>query len=86
MYTTFTIALLASVSMARGLGSQDKSDFGGFAAVYNKHYTSTTEMNHRLEIWKANKQRVADLNAKNGNNGVRFGENETSDMTDAEFG
>ena len=43
-------------------------------------------MNHRLEIWKANKQIVADLNAKNSNNGVRFGENETSDMTDAEFG
>ena len=43
-------------------------------------------MNHRLEIWKANKQRVADLNTKNGNNGVRFGENETSDLTAEEFG
>ena len=39
-----------------------------------------------MEIWKANKQIVADLNAKNSNNGVRFGENETSDMTHAEFG
>ena len=39
-----------------------------------------------MEIWKANKQRVAELNSSNANNGVRFGENETSDLTAAEFG
>ena len=85
MQTTFTIALLASVSMARNLASQAKADFNGFAAVYNKHYSSTKEMNSRLEIWLANKEKVAKLNSSNAHNGVRFGENETSDMTPAEF-
>ena len=39
-----------------------------------------------MEIWKLNKQRVAQLNSNNANNGVRFGENETSDLTSFEFG
>ena len=85
MHTTFTIALLASVSMARNLNSNSQADFNGFAASYNKHYSSTQEMNSRLEIWRANKNRVALLNSNNANKGVRFGENETSDLTDAEF-
>ena len=38
-----------------------------------------------MEIWKSNKAKVAELNSKSGNNGVRFGVNGTCDMTDAEF-
>ena len=42
-------------------------------------------MNHRMQVWLANKNTVDGLNAENAGTGVTFGMNETSDLTDAEF-
>ena len=41
MRSTFSLALLASVSLAGPLPSMDKKEFMSFAGKYNKHYETT---------------------------------------------
>ena len=62
MYSkSFTIALLASLSMAENLTTEEKAEFNGFTALYNKHYSTTEEVNARMEIWKSNKAKIMNM-------------------------
>ena len=58
MQSTFTIALLASVSFASSLPGDAKLEFLGFAGTYNKDYKSTEEMADRIGIYFGNKRVV----------------------------
>ena len=87
MNTKFSLALLASAVMARvRLDTSGRAEFQDFIGTFNKDYGSTNEMNERMQIWLDNKKVVDDLNAANAGTGVTFGMNETSDLTDEEFG
>ena len=58
MQTTFTIALVASVSFASSQNKDAEIEFIGFAGTYNKDYKSTEEMADRIGIYLGNKQKV----------------------------
>ena len=58
MQTTFTIALVASVSFAGSLPNNDQNEFLGFVGTYNKNYKSTEDMANRIGIYLGNKQKV----------------------------
>ena len=58
MQTTFTIALIASVSFAGSLPNNDHNEFLCFVGTYNKNYKSTEELADRIGIYLGNKQKV----------------------------
>ena len=83
MQTTFTIALVASVSFASSQHKDAEIEFIGFAGTYNKDYKSTEEMADRIGIYLGNKQKVQGMQAHNSD--AKFGLNSTADMTDEEY-
>ena len=83
MQTTFTIALVASVSFAGSLPNNDQNEFLGFVGTYNKNYKSTEDMANRIGIYLGNKQKVQGMQAHNSD--AKFGLNSTADMTDEEY-
>ena len=83
MQTTFTIALIASVSFAGSLPNNDDSEFFGFIGTYNKNYKSTEELADRIGIYLGNKQKVQGMQAHDSD--ATFGLNSTADMTDKEY-
>ena len=83
MQTTFTIALVASVSFASSQIKDAEIEFIGFAGTYNKDYKSTEEMADRIGIYLGNKQKVQGMQAHNSD--AKFGLNSTADMTDEEY-
>ena len=86
MNTKFSLALLASAAMARvRLDTSGRAEFLDYIGTFNKEYGSTSEMNMRMQVWLGNKKFVDDLNAANAGTGVKFGMNDTGDMTDEEF-
>ena len=84
MNTKFSLALLASAAMARTRISGNQ-EFHDYIGTFGKNYGTVQEMNNRMQIWLENKQTVDNLNATNEGTGVKFGMNETSDLTDSEF-
>ena len=85
MKTQFSIALLATMTMARSLPESEQNEFIGFAAKYNKHYQTTEELADRIEKWHNNKQKVDKMNKDNQGKGVTFSMNETGDLSADEF-
>ena len=85
MKTQFSIALLATMTMARSLPESEQNEFIGFAAKYNKHYQTTEELADRIEKWHNNKQKVDKMNKDNQGKGVSFSMNETGDLSADEF-
>ena len=83
MQTTFTIALIASVSLAGSPPNNDDSEFFGFIGTYNKNYKSTEELADRIGIYLGNKQKVQGMQAHDSD--AEFGLNSTADMTDEEY-
>ena len=83
MQTTFTIALVASVSFASSQNQEAEIEFIGFAGTYNKNYKSTEEMADRIGIYLGNKQKVQSMQAHDSD--AKFGLNSTADMTDEEY-
>lgn len=60
MKTQFSIALIAAVISAKKLKTaKDEEEFLEFAGKFNKHYRNTEQMADRMEVFKANKERVA---------------------------
>ena len=55
----------------------------GFTAAKNKHYTSQQEFADCMHTWNKNHALVEKMNKEH--TGVKFADNYTSDMTDAEF-
>lgn len=64
--------------------NKEQSDFLEFAGKFNKHFPNTKIMEERMECWKNNKDRVAQLKA-NGKSKAKFEINETADLTDVEY-
>ena len=92
MQSKFALALLASIGMAkvttRSLQAQKEEQllrFAEFTGKYNKHYTSTEDIEARFNIWSENAAQVALLNAENAGTGVTFKINHTGDLTEEEF-
>ena len=83
MQTTFTIALVASVSFAGSLPNNDQNEFLGFVGKYNKNYKSTDELADRIGIYLGNKQTVQGMQAHDSD--AEFGLNSTADMTEEEY-
>ena len=83
MNSTFSLALLASVSLAGSLPSMDEKEFLGFAGQYNKHYKTTEQLADRIGIYLENKSIVQGLQGHDSD--ASFGLNETADLTDEEF-
>ena len=82
--TIFSLALLASAAMARTRISGNQ-EFHDYIGTFGKSDGTVQEMNNRMQIWLENKNTVDNLNATNKGTGVKFGMNETSDLTDSEF-
>ena len=80
---SFSLALLASVSLAGHLPGNDEKEFMLFAGKFNKHYKSTEELADRIGIYLENKAVVEGLQANASD--ATFGLNETGDLTDEEF-
>lgn len=85
MKTEFTLALLAAFANARGARRSDLEEFHSFASTFNKHYATKFELEHRVEVWHQNKEKVANLNRDNAGTGVSFAIGETGDLTNEEF-
>ena len=86
MYTNFSLALLASAAMARTpVQGALEAAFQGYAASFNKHYSTTAELEQRMQTWIQNGATVQWLNQNNSGNGVTFAMNATGDLTTAEF-
>jgi len=66
------------------LPNREQTEFLQFAGKFNKHFPNTKIMEERLECWRANKERVAELKA-NSRSKAKFDLNETADLTDSEF-
>ena len=56
-----------------------------FAASNNRNYSTTTEVEMRIEVLTENNKRVSILNEANKGSDVKFASNFSSDMTDDEF-
>ena len=76
---------MAYASARTLLPGSDQADFQTFAAQFNKHYSTTGQMNQRMNVWLQNKATVDQLNDQNSGTGVIFALNETGDLTDGEF-
>ena len=58
-------------------------EFKAFMKKYNKHYSSESEFENRLETYRKNKYRISSLNENS--KGVKYKINEFADMTEEEF-
>ena len=85
MKTQFSLALLAALTNAGALPASEQNEFIGFAAQYNKHYSTTEELADRIDKWQKNKDKVKKLNEDNAGTGVSFKINETGDLSAEEF-
>jgi len=76
------LAMLVFVSAT----SLDQS-FDKWMQKYNKKYSSITEQNHRMNIWKENTVKISQMNARARKAGkdTQFGINKFSDLTSQEF-
>ena len=77
--------LMAYASARTFLPGSDQALFQDFAAQFNKQYSTTSQMNNRMNVWLKNMATVDQLNDQNSNTGVIFAMNETGDLTDSEF-
>ena len=77
MHLSFTLTLFAAGCLA--------DDFSNFAAKNGKSYKDVKEFKKRKLNWEKHHSEVEELNLKNRERGVKFADNFTSDMDDAEF-
>lgn len=59
--------------------------FINLASKFNKHFSTTEEVEERLRMFEYNYEKVALLNEKNRNTGVRFAMNSSFDLSAEEF-
>ena len=58
MNTKFTLALLASAVMGRGIANSNQSEFQDYIGTFGKNYSSVDEMVNRMTVWMENKRTV----------------------------
>ena len=81
MMTKFSLALLASATLAKNLDTSGTSEFQEFCGKFGKNYTTTDQLNTRMQVYLDNKETVRRLNEANAGTGLTFSMNSMSDLT-----
>ena len=72
--------------MARNLDTSGTSEFQEFVGKFGKNYSTTEQLNTRMQVWLDNREIVKGLNEANAGTGLTFSMNNSmSDLTRDEF-